>query len=48
MTKDQVKAYAKQYGMKVRESFMDDLTENIIILATGIAIGIALVKFHLL
>lgn len=45
MTKQEVKDWAKTYGMKVRESFMDDAAENCAIAAVFLAIGYALGKF---
>lgn len=37
----ELKARAKELGVKVRAGFMDDWQENCIILAVGIAIGFA-------
>jgi hypothetical protein len=41
MTKDELKAKAKEMGLKVRENFMDDAFENCIILAIGALLGAA-------
>jgi hypothetical protein len=44
MTKDELKQEAERLGVKVRESFMDDLPENMIVLAIGLLLGAALTK----
>lgn len=44
MTKDELKAKAKEMGLKVRENFMDDIVENCIILAIGAICGAAAYK----
>lgn len=44
MTKDELKREAELLGMKLKDSFMDDLVENCIILAIGLILGYALTK----
>lgn len=44
MNKDELKAKAKEMGLKVRENFMDDWVENCIILAIGALLGTAAYK----
>lgn len=44
MTKDELKARAKELGLKVKEGFMGDLPENMIVLAIGLLLGAALTK----
>jgi hypothetical protein len=45
VTKDELKAKAKEAGLKVRDSFMDDLPENLLWLAVGAFGGYLLAKF---
>ncbi len=44
MTKDELKAEAKKLGTKVRESFMDDVIENVIWMAIGALGGFLLAR----
>lgn len=39
MTRDEVKEYAKRYGMKVRDNWMDDWQENAAWALCGFAAG---------
>jgi len=45
VTKDELKAKAREAGLKVRDSFMDDLPENLGWLALGALGGYILAKF---
>lgn len=44
MTKDEVKAKAREMGLKVRDSFMDDLAENLLWMAIGAVGGFLLAR----
>lgn len=44
VTKDELKQEAARLGVKVKESFMDDVLENCIILAIGLICGVAIAK----
>ena len=44
MTKEELKAKAKEMGLKVRENFMDDWFENVVILLIGAICGAAAYK----
>lgn len=39
MTRDEVKEYAKRYGMKVRENWVDDWRENAVWAVCGFGLG---------
>lgn len=47
MTKEELIARAEAMGLKVRENFMDDWVENMVVLAVGILIGGVLTKLFL-
>lgn len=44
MTRDELKAKAKELGLKVKDGFMDDIEENLICVAIGLLLGAALTK----
>jgi hypothetical protein len=44
LTKEELKAKAREMGFKVRESFMDDWPENLTILTIGVIIGYSLFR----
>ena len=44
MTRDELKAEAQKLGMKVRDSFMDDVLENVIWMAIGALGGFLLAR----
>ena len=44
MTKEELKAKAKEMGLKVSENFMDDWFENVVILLIGAICGAAAYK----
>ena len=44
MNKDELKAKAKESGLKVKDGFMDDWAENSICVAIGLLLGAALTK----
>lgn len=46
MTKDELKAKAKEMGLKVRENFMDDWKENVGWLLFGVFLGWILKVAH--
>lgn len=46
LTREELKAEAKKLGLKVRENFMDDWKENLIVLAFGVLLGFIAAKGH--
>jgi len=44
MTKDEVRAKAKEVGLRVRDSFMDDIAENLLWMFVGFVGGFVLAK----
>mgnify|MGYP000116653712 CR=1 FL=1 len=44
MTKDEAIEFLKKEGMIVKTNFLDDLVENLIVLAVGIVIGFGIAK----
>ena len=44
MTKDELKQEAARLGVKVKEGFMDDPAENVVVLLVGMFLGAALTK----
>lgn len=44
MTKDEAIEFLRKEGMIVKANFMDDVVENVIVLAVGIALGFGVAK----
>lgn len=44
MNREEIKAEAKRIGLKVREHWLDDWPENLLILAAGVVAGIGIAK----